>query len=33
MHDGVQPNFLLAVWEFLNNMFPEQWIGRDGTIA
>jgi len=30
MHDGVLPHFLLAVWEFLDNVFPEQWIGRGG---
>jgi len=26
MHDGVDPHFVLAVWEFLN-MFRKQWIG------
>jgi hypothetical protein len=30
MHDAAQHIFLLAVREFLNNVFPEQWIGRDG---
>lgn len=27
MHYGTQPHFLLAVWEFLNRVFSEQWIG------
>jgi hypothetical protein len=27
MHDGAPPHFILAVWEFLNSLFPEQWIG------
>jgi hypothetical protein len=25
--DGAPPNFHLAIREFLNNVFPEQWIG------
>jgi hypothetical protein len=29
-HDGAPPHYLLAVREFLNNMFPEQWI-EQGT--
>jgi hypothetical protein len=33
MHDGAPPNCLLAGWEFLNNVFPKQWIGRDGQAA
>jgi len=33
MHDGVPPHYLLAVWEFLNNMFPGQWMGRGGRTA
>jgi len=33
MHGGVQPHFLLELWEFLNSLFPEQWIGRGGTTA
>jgi hypothetical protein len=33
MHDGAPQRFLLAVWEFLNNVFPEQWLGWDGTTA
>jgi hypothetical protein len=27
MRDGVQPHFLLAVWEFWKNVCPEQWKG------
>jgi hypothetical protein len=27
MHDNAAPHFLLAVWEFLNNVFLEQLIG------
>ena len=27
MHYGAPPHFLLAVREFLNREFPEQWIG------
>lgn len=33
MHDGASPHVLLAAWEFLNNVFPEQWIGRGGPAA
>jgi hypothetical protein len=28
--DVVLPHFILSVWEFSNNMFPEQWIRRGG---
>jgi hypothetical protein len=31
VRDVAVPYFLLAVWEFWNNMFPEQWIGRRWT--
>jgi hypothetical protein len=30
MYGGAPTYFLLAVWEFLNNLFLEQWVGRDG---
>jgi len=30
---GASPHFLFAVWKFLNNVFPEQWIGQIGPIA
>ena len=33
MYDGAAPHFLLAVGEFLNKVFPEQWIGRGGPTA
>jgi hypothetical protein len=33
MHDDASPHVLLAAWEFLNNVFPEQWIGRGGPTA
>jgi hypothetical protein len=28
MHDGAPPNFLLAVWELLNNVFPSGAMDR-----
>jgi hypothetical protein len=28
MHDNAAPHFLLAVWEFLSEMFLEQWVGQ-----
>jgi hypothetical protein len=33
MHDGALPHFLSAIYEFLNNMFLEQWIGQGGPVA
>jgi hypothetical protein len=33
MHDGAPPHFLLAVRQFLNNVFPEQWIEQGGPTA
>ena len=33
MHDGFPPHFLLASREFLNTLFPEQWMGRGGPTA
>jgi hypothetical protein len=33
MHDNAAPHFLLAVWEFLNNVFLEQLIGWGGLTA
>ena len=33
MYDGAAPHLLLAVGEFLNKVFPEQWIGRGGPTA
>jgi hypothetical protein len=34
MHDGPPPYVCLAVWEFLNNVFLEQWIGQgDPTVC
>jgi hypothetical protein len=32
-HDGAPPYLLLALWEFFNSMFPEQWVGRGGPTA
>jgi hypothetical protein len=32
-NDGASPNFHLAVQEFLNNVFPEQWIGESELSA
>jgi hypothetical protein len=31
--DGAPLNFLLAVVELFNHMFPEQWTGRGGSSA
>jgi hypothetical protein len=33
MHDGAPPHFLLALQEFLNSMFLEQWVGWGGPTA
>ena len=33
MHYGAPAHFLLAVREFLNTVFPGQWIGRGGPTA
>jgi len=33
MRDSPPPHYLLAVQEFLNNMFLEQWIGGGGPTA
>jgi hypothetical protein len=33
MQDGAPPQFLLSVWDFLNNVFPRQWVGGDGSTA
>ena len=33
MHDDAPQYFLLTVWEFLNKLFPEQWIGQGGPTA
>jgi hypothetical protein len=33
MHYGAPPHFLLAVGEFLNRVFPEQWIVWRGPTA
>jgi len=30
MHDDASPHFLLAVWEFLKNVFLDQLVGRGG---
>jgi hypothetical protein len=27
------PHVLFAVWKFLNNVFPKQWIGQSGPVA
>jgi len=32
MHDDASPH-VLAAWEFLKNVFPEQWVGRGGPKA
>uniref|UniRef100_V5GJV9 Transposable element Tc3 transposase n=1 Tax=Anoplophora glabripennis TaxID=217634 RepID=V5GJV9_ANOGL len=31
MHDGAPPHFSLAAREYLNNIYPNRWIGRGGT--
>jgi kynurenine formamidase len=33
MHVDAPSHFLLAAQEFLNNVFPEQWIGKSGPTA
>jgi hypothetical protein len=33
MHNGVPPHPLLAVGEFLNIVFPKQWIGWSDPVA
>jgi len=33
MYVDVPPHFIVTVQEFLNNVFPEQWIGKSGPIA
>jgi len=33
MRDGAPPDFHLVVREFLNNLLPEQCIGRNGPRA
>lgn len=30
--DGAQPHYALIVRDFLNNIFPEKWIGRRGAV-
>lgn len=30
--DGAPPHYSVAVRNYLNNTFPERWIGRRGTI-
>ena len=32
VHDSPPPDYLLAVQEFLNNVFLEQWIGGGGHL-
>ena len=32
-HADAPPHFLLTVQEFLNNVFPERWIGQSGLTA
>ena len=31
-HDGAPPHFDLDVREYLNNVFPNRWIGRGGPV-
>lgn len=31
MHNGAPANISVAVSEYLNDNFPDQWIGRGGT--
>jgi len=33
MHDGAPPHFRRTVRDFLDELFPERWIGRGGPIA
>jgi hypothetical protein len=33
MRDDAPPPFILAAWEFLNSLFPEQWVGRGRPTA
>ena len=30
--DGAPPHWTLKVYQFLNETFPDRWIGRDGPI-
>jgi len=30
MHENAAPHFLHVVWEFLSEVFPEQWIEQSG---
>ena len=31
-HDGAPAHFVLDVKEYLNNVFPNRWIGRSGPV-
>ena len=31
-HDGASAHFALDVREYLNNVFPNRWIGRGGPV-
>ena len=33
LHDGTLPDFVKPVSEWLNNHFPNQWVGRNGPVA
>ena len=32
-HDGVPPHYTCRVREFLNQSFPNRWLGRGGPVA
>ena len=33
LHDGTPPHFVRPVTEWLNNHFPDQWVGANGPVA
>lgn len=30
LQDGAPPDYLTEIWDFLDNRFPDTWIGQDG---
>ena len=32
-HDGAPPHYTIRVREFLNEIFPNRWLGRGGPVA
>ena len=33
LHDGAPPHFARPITEWLNNHFPNQWVGRNGPVT